>query len=233
MTTTPILPIEDDESDSSIYDVTMFATSTFHKRFPIQRRTRSRFARFIYVDSIGPLTTFASLSFSLFYCFSTDYTSEDEEHMTRAIELANTVTYEDHTSPNPIVGCVIVDPATNDVVGEGYHPKAGEPHAEVYALRAAGKKARGATAYVTLEPCNHFGRTAACSRALVDAGVKRVLIGAYDTDPRVAGGGMQTLLDRGVEVVCGCKEKEATEMNRAFFDRIEKERIEKEQDRKK
>ena len=102
--------------------------------------------------------------------------------MTRAIELANTVTYEDHTSPNPIVGCVIVDPTTNEVIGEGYHPKAGEPHAEVYALRAAGKKARGATAYVTLEPCNHFGRTAACSRALVDAGVKRVFIGAYDTD---------------------------------------------------
>ena len=68
--------------------------------------------------------------------------------MTRAIELANTVTYEDHTSPNPIVGCVIVDPTTNEVIGEGYHPKAGEPHAEVYALRAAGKKARGATAYV-------------------------------------------------------------------------------------
>ena len=162
-----------------------------------------------------------------------DYTSEDEDHMTRAIELANTVTYEDHTSPNPIVGCVIVDPTTNEVIGEGYHPKAGEPHAEVYALRAAGKKARGATAYVTLEPCNHFGRTAACSRALVDAGVKRVFIGAYDTDPRVAGGGMQTLLERGVDVVCGCKEKEATEMNRAFFDRIEKERIEKEQDRRK
>ena len=153
--------------------------------------------------------------------------------MTRAIGLANTVTYEDHTSPNPIVGCVIVDPTTNEVIGEGYHPKAGEPHAEVYALRAAGKKARGATAYVTLEPCNHFGRTAACSRALVDAGVKRVFIGAYDTDPRVAGGGMQTLLERGVDVVCGCKEKEATEMNRAFFDRIEKERIEKEQDRRK
>ncbi|CAL6428557.1 unnamed protein product [Bathycoccus prasinos] len=157
-----------------------------------------------------------------------EYTSDDERFMLRAIELANTVTYEEHTNPNPIVGCVLVDPSTNEIVGEGYHPKAGEPHAEVHALRAAGKKAKGATAYVTLEPCNHFGRTAACSRALVDAGVKRVLIGAYDTDPRVAGGGMKTLLDRGIEVVCGCKEKEATEMNRAFFDRIEKERLEKE-----
>lgn len=159
---------------------------------------------------------------------TTEYTSDDERFMLRAIELANTVTYEEHTNPNPIVGCVLVDPSTNEIVGEGYHPKAGEPHAEVHALRAAGKKAKGATAYVTLEPCNHFGRTAACSRALVDAGVKRVLIGAYDTDPRVAGGGMKTLLDRGIEVVCGCKEKEATEMNRAFFDRIEKERLEKE-----
>ena len=120
-----------------------------------------------------------------------------------------------------------------EVIGEGYHPKAGEPRAEVYALRAAGKKARGATAYVTLEQCYKYGRTAACSRALVDAGVKRVFIGAYETDPRVAGGGMLTLLERGVDVVCGCKEKEATEMNRAFFDRIEKERIEKEQDRRK
>ncbi|CAL6439485.1 unnamed protein product [Bathycoccus prasinos] len=158
-----------------------------------------------------------------------EYTSDDERFMLRAIELANTVTYEEHTNPNPIVGCVLVDPSTNEIVGEGYHPKAGEPHAEVHALRAAGKKAKGATAYVTLEPCNHFGRTAACSRALVDAGVKRVLIGAYDTDPRVAGGGMKTLLDRGIEVVCGCKEREATEMNRAFFDRIEKERLEKEE----
>lgn len=146
--------------------------------------------------------------------------------MLRALELAQIATGD--VFPNPLVGCVIVD-ADGNTVGEGYHPKAGEPHAEVHALRATGKKAKGATAYVTLEPCNHFGRTAACSRALVDAGVKRVLIGAYDTDPRVAGGGMKTLLDRGIEVVCGCKEREATEMNRAFFDRIEKERLEKEE----
>jgi len=92
--------------------------------------------------------------------------------MTRAIELANTVTYEDHTSPNPIVGCVIVDPTTNEVIGEGYHPKAGEPHAEVYALRAAGKKARGATAYVTLEPC------AMCAGAILQARVGNVVYGA-------------------------------------------------------
>jgi len=144
--------------------------------------------------------------------------------MRRAIELANTVTYET-TQPNPIVGCVIVDPITNEIVGEGYHPKAGEPHAEVFALRAAMKRAKGSTAYVTLEPCNHFGRTPACSRALVDAGVKRVVIGAFDTDPRVCGGGMKTLLDRGISVVCGCEEKEAVSMNKPFFDRIERERL--------
>ena len=148
---------------------------------------------------------------------------EDKLHMRRAMSLAKTVTYE-ITKPNPIVGCVVVDPTTREVVGEGYHPRAGEPHAEVFALRAAGKRARGATAYVTLEPCNHYGRTPPCSRALTDAGVKRVLIAAYDTDPRVCGGGMRTLLERGVEVVVGVCETEATKMNEAFFERIERER---------
>ena len=115
-----------------------------------------------------------------------DPTEEDKAWMRRALELAATATGK--TFPNPVVGCVIVDPNTGDVVGEGFHPKAGEPHAEVFALRAAGDAARGATAYVSLEPCNHFGRTPPCSRALVDAGVARVVVGFVDPDPRVSGG---------------------------------------------
>lgn len=97
-------------------------------------------------------------------------TEEDEKYMARALELARTA--EGKTYPNPIVGSVVVN--NGEVVGEGFHPKAGKPHAEVYALRAAGQAAQGATAYVTLEPCNHFGRTPPCSLALIEAGVSRV-----------------------------------------------------------
>jgi diaminohydroxyphosphoribosylaminopyrimidine deaminase / 5-amino-6-(5-phosphoribosylamino)uracil reductase len=136
--------------------------------------------------------------------------------MRQALALAATA--RGKTFPNPLVGCVIVG-ANDDVVGQGYHPKAGEPHAEVFALRAAGELARGATAYVTLEPCNHFGRTPPCSRALVDAGVRRVVVGFVDPDPRVSGGGIQTLLDAGIEVVVGCVESECREINAEFIAR--------------
>ena len=136
--------------------------------------------------------------------------------MRRALEPAATAAGD--VFPNPLVGCVIVD-ASGDVVGEGYHPKAGEPHAEVFALRAAGEAARGATAYVSLEPCDHFGRTPPCSRALVDAGVKKVVVGFVDPDPRVSGGGIRTLLDAGIEVVVGCEEEACREINRDFIER--------------
>ena len=136
--------------------------------------------------------------------------------MLRALALASIAAGD--VFPNPLVGCVIVNDA-GEVVGEGYHPKAGEPHAEVFALRAAGENARGATAYVSLEPCNHFGRTPPCSRALVDAGVRRVVMGFVDPDPRVSGGGIRTLLDAGIEVVVGCEEKACREINREFIDR--------------
>ena len=145
-----------------------------------------------------------------------EYTSVDAERMRRALELAATATGK--TFPNPVVGCVIVDD-DGVTVGEGYHPKAGEPHAEVFALRAAGDAARGATAYVTLEPCDHFGRTPPCSRALVDAGVRRVVVGFVDPDPRVSGGGIRTLLSAGLEVAVGCEEEACRAINADFIAR--------------
>lgn len=105
-------------------------------------------------------------------------------------------------------------------MGEGYHPKAGMPHAEVYALRAAGQEASGATAYVTLEPCDHFGRTPPCSRALVDAGVRRVVVGIGDPNPLVDGGGLDTLRAAGIEVHVGCEEAACYDINREFMERI-------------
>ena len=146
------------------------------------------------------------------------FDATDARYMRRALELAATATRAD-VFPNPLVGCVVVDARTDDVVGEGYHPKAGEPHAEVFALRAAGERARGATAYVTLEPCDHFGRTPPCARALVDAGVARVVVGFVDPDPRVSGGGARTLADAGVEVAVGCEEAACREINADFIER--------------
>src|SRR6185436_9156507 len=115
--------------------------------------------------------------------------ADDETFMRRAIELARLSLGE--TSPNPNVGCVIVAP-DGRIVGEGRTAPAGGPHAEVQALLAAGERARGATAYVTLEPCNHTGRTGPCSRALVASGVARVVVGVGDPNP-VAAGGAETL----------------------------------------
>jgi len=146
------------------------------------------------------------------------FDATDARYMRRALELAATATAAE-VFPNPLVGCVVVDARTDEVVGEGYHPKAGEPHAEVFALRAAGGRARGATAYVTLEPCDHFGRTPPCARALVDAGVARVVVGFVDPDPRVSGGGARTLADAGVEVAVGCEEAACREINADFIER--------------
>ena len=106
------------------------------------------------------------------------------------------------TSPNPSVGAVVVK--NGEVIARGYHKKAGTPHAEVHALRAAGEEARGATMYVTLEPCNHTGKTPPCSHAVAAAGIARVVVGMEDPNPLVAGSGMRYLQERGVEVVSGC-----------------------------
>ena len=115
--------------------------------------------------------------------------AQDRAHLARALELAARGLYT--TDPNPRVGCVIAD--TQHVLGEGWHARAGEPHAEVLALRAAGTQARGATAYVTLEPCSHTGRTPPCADALIGAGVARVVCSTLDPNPRVAGAGWDPL----------------------------------------
>jgi diaminohydroxyphosphoribosylaminopyrimidine deaminase/5-amino-6-(5-phosphoribosylamino)uracil reductase len=128
--------------------------------------------------------------------FSDAASSVADPFLRRAFSLAENG--RGTTSPNPLVGCVIV--RDGEVVGEGWHARAGEPHAEVNALAAAGERARGATAYVTLEPCNHTGRTGPCTRALIGAGVAGVVIGIPDPNPGVEGGGAETLRSRGVQV---------------------------------
>lgn len=122
------------------------------------------------------------------------------------------------TAPNPLVGAVVVQ--DGEIVGEGFHPGAGQPHAEVFALREAGDKAQGATIYVSLEPCNHYGRTPPCSQAVVAAGVKKVVIGMVDPNPLVAGGGIATLEQAGIEVVVGVEAAACAELNEGFVHRI-------------
>lgn len=148
---------------------------------------------------------------------STEQTVLDAHYMARAIELARKGLYTTH--PNPRVGCVIV--RDGQIVGEGWHVRAGEPHAEVYALRAAGELARGATAYVTLEPCSHHGRTPPCAEGLVTAGVARVVAAMQDPNPEVAGRGLKRLADAGIDVRCDVLETEARALNKGFLKRME------------
>lgn len=139
--------------------------------------------------------------------------NQDRIWMQRAIELARQGQYS--TKPNPNVGCVIVKDGI--VIGEGFHPQAGQPHAEVFALRQAGEQARGATAYVTLEPCAHYGRTPPCAKGLVEAGVAKVIVACPDPNPLVAGKGVQILKDAGIEVKVGICEDEAHQLNQGFL----------------
>ncbi|MEE4113121.1 MAG: bifunctional diaminohydroxyphosphoribosylaminopyrimidine deaminase/5-amino-6-(5-phosphoribosylamino)uracil reductase RibD [Desulfobacteraceae bacterium] len=118
------------------------------------------------------------------------------------------------TSPNPMVGALLVKDGR--IVGRGYHQRAGGPHAEVNAIDHAGKRARGATLYVTLEPCNHFGRTPPCTRKILDAGIRRVVVAMGDPNPGVAGGGSKYLQECGIEVTTGICEQEARALNEAF-----------------
>jgi diaminohydroxyphosphoribosylaminopyrimidine deaminase / 5-amino-6-(5-phosphoribosylamino)uracil reductase len=140
----------------------------------------------------------------------------DRALMQRCIQLARRALGQ--TAPNPLVGSVIVQ--GRQIVGEGFHPKAGEPHAEVFALRAAGDRAKGATLYVNLEPCNHYGRTPPCSEAVVRAGVSRVVVGMVDPNPKVAGSGIERLRQAGIEVVVGVEAAACQKLNEAFVHRI-------------
>ena len=138
--------------------------------------------------------------------------------MRRALQLAALA--EGRTSPNPLVGAVVLD-AEGTLVGEGFHARAGEPHAEVGALAQAGSRARGGTLVVTLEPCCHQGRTPPCSQAVIAAGLARVVVAMRDPDPRVAGRGLAELRAAGLEVISGVCEAEARALNRAFIHRLE------------
>jgi len=145
----------------------------------------------------------------------------DRQHMISAITLASKGLGE--TSPNPCVGCVIVD-KHGTVVGQGYHHKAGQPHAEVLALKEAGDKAKGSTAYVSLEPCNHYGRTPPCTLALINHGIARVVVGMVDPDPRVSGAGVTYLKDQGISVDVGVERERCESLNRPFIHRVLKKK---------
>ena len=147
-------------------------------------------------------------------------TELDARHMARALKLAARGLHT--TDPNPRVGCVIAQ--GEEVVGDGYHRRAGSPHAEVVALAAAGERARGATAYVTLEPCSHHGRTPPCADALIAAGVGRVVYAVGDPNPRVNGGGEARLEAAGIEVTSGVLERAARALNVGFLSRMERGR---------
>ncbi len=140
----------------------------------------------------------------------------DSQYMALALRLAEQGLYS--TSPNPRVGCVLV--RDEKIVGTGWHQRAGEAHAEVLALRVAGEAARGATAYVTLEPCSHFGRTPPCADALISAGVERVVIAMQDPNPLVAGQGVAKLRATGIAVECSLMEAAARELNVGFVSRM-------------
>lgn len=146
-----------------------------------------------------------------------EFSTDDRRWMARALQLARHGLYT--TDPNPRVGCVLVH--DGEPVGEGFHARAGEPHAERHALAAAGERARGATAYVTLEPCAHTGRTGPCAEALVEAGVARVVAAMTDPNPAVAGGGLAILRAAGIQVDVGLLEDEARALNPGFIRRME------------
>ncbi len=140
----------------------------------------------------------------------------DQTMMHKCIELAKQALGK--TAPNPLVGSVIVQ--DGNIVGQGYHPEAGKPHAEIFALQDAGDKAQGATVYVNLEPCNHYGRTPPCTEALIAAKVAKVVVGMVDPNPLVSGSGIKRLKAAGIEVVVGVAESACHQLNEAFIHRV-------------
>ncbi|HQX92123.1 MAG TPA: bifunctional diaminohydroxyphosphoribosylaminopyrimidine deaminase/5-amino-6-(5-phosphoribosylamino)uracil reductase RibD [Thermomonas sp.] len=152
--------------------------------------------------------------------FPAPFSATDHALMARALRLAERGAYT--TRPNPMVGCVLAQ--GDEVVGEGWHQRKGGPHAEVFALQAAGARAKGATAYVTLEPCAHHGSTPPCADALIAAGVGRVVAAMRDSFPQVDGAGFEKLRAAGITVESGLMEVQARELNRGFLARIERGR---------
>ena len=148
------------------------------------------------------------------------FTEQDHRAMQRALHLAEKGRYTTH--PNPRVGCVIMQ--DTQIVGEGAHFYAGEAHAEVHALNMAGKQAQGATAYVTLEPCSHTGKTPPCASALIAAGVAKVIVAMQDPNPLVSGSGLQHLQDVGIKTASGLLESQARQLNQGFIKRMETQR---------
>lgn len=148
------------------------------------------------------------------------FSKEDSQYMAHALRLAERGLLT--TDPNPRVGCVLV--SGGEVVGEGWHERAGEPHAEINALQQAGMRAAGATAYVTLEPCCHHGRTPPCTDALIAAGVARVVAAMEDPNPQVAGQGLQALQQAGIEAGAGVLSAEAAQLNAGFVMRMQQGR---------
>jgi diaminohydroxyphosphoribosylaminopyrimidine deaminase / 5-amino-6-(5-phosphoribosylamino)uracil reductase len=147
-------------------------------------------------------------------------TEFDRAMMRRCLVLARQA--QGQTAPNPMVGAVIVQ--DQEIVGEGFHPQAGQPHAEVFALRAAGARAKGAIVYVSLEPCSHYGRTPPCAEALIEAGVSKVVVGMVDPNPKVAGAGIARLRSAGIGVEVGVEATACEELNEAFIYQIQHQR---------
>lgn len=138
---------------------------------------------------------------------------QDEFYMREALRIARNAM--GRTSPNPLVGAVVVQDGI--IVAQGWHRQAGTPHAEIHALNMAGELARGATVYVTLEPCSHYGRTGPCAKALIEAGVSKVVVAMLDPNPKVSGNGIKLLQEAGIEVQCGILEAEARKLNEIFL----------------
>ncbi len=139
-------------------------------------------------------------------------------YMEKALKLAKKG--EGKVNPNPKVGAIVIK--DNKIIGEGYHKYFGGPHAEVYALREAGEKAKGATIYVTLEPCSHYGKTPPCAKAIVKAGIAKAVIAMKDPNSLVQGRGIDILKQNGIEVVTDIMEKESKELNEVFIKYITK-----------
>ena len=141
------------------------------------------------------------------------FSDQDHHHMLQALALAKKGCAT--VSPNPMVGAIIVK--NNEIMGQGFHQRAGEPHAEVFALREAGGDAKGATLYVTLEPCCHTGKTPPCTNAIIQSGIQKVMIACLDPNPLVAGKGIAALEAAGIAVSVGCCETQARALNKIFF----------------